>query len=354
MAKKKRNTGWITVLILGVIVALFVFIFVTKDSRGKLSQTTGQTGQEETAEGTEGQAPGASENKPDDNGTTEGASGNETEETIVRKIDNSKQYLGLYANEPQLVKPVEDSINTLGWFDTVDSPSKNKIAMCLDEHRYTAFITLEPVNMPLGDIVAGTFDDELTAYLENLSAGDRVNTELFIRFAHEMEMRDIYKTPWYPWQSWDSELYVEAWRHVVTLGREVAPNVKWVWSPNRADEFTIPYYPGDDYVDYVSMSLNDVADRPSFAEFYEEIGRRDYLEAYNKPIIIGECAKSGADPQVRADYIAGALDFIRDYEGCIGIMFFNEDVEESRQFRFTDEPTIVDTFNEHAATWSRK
>ena len=162
-----------------------------------------------------------------------------TEPPIVEYlIDNDSKYVGCYINEVNEADVFEGSINTLGWFDTFDKISTTKLGLCLDEHQYVAFITLEPERMSLSGIVNGDFDDKIIAYLQECSKGDRVHTELFVRLMHEMEMRPAYSSPWYIWQGYDAELYIQAWIHIVTLGREYAPNIKWVWSPNRADKYT--------------------------------------------------------------------------------------------------------------------
>ena len=107
----------------------------------------------------------------------------------------------------------------------------------------------------------------------------------------------------------------------MNLGREYAPNVKWVWSPNRADEYTTKYYPGDEYVDYVGLTLNNTLDsRESFQQFYENEGQRDYLEAYNKPIIFGEIAEHSTSDEVRNEYIQSVFDYLGTYDKCIGFI----------------------------------
>jgi len=282
--------------------------------------------------------------------TTEKAvSEKETEpvDQTYRAIDTEKKYCGVYCQEFGEITLFGDSVNVMAWFDQFDRPSENKISLCLDSHMYTAFISLQPTNLNMALVSDGYYDELIIGYLKLLSLGNRANTELFVRFAHEMEMNPAYGQGWYSWQTNDSAMYVNAWRYIVGLGRQYAPNVKWVWSPNRANEYTFDYYPGDAYVDYVSLTLNNTLDsRGSIKQFYENEGKRAYLERYNKPIIFGEAAEhsdSGND-EFRRQYIKGLFEYLSSYDRCAGIVFLNEDIDAGRQYMFTDCPSIVDTF----------
>jgi beta-mannanase len=60
------------------------------------------------------------------------------------------------------------------------------------------------------------------------------------------------------WVAWhrDPQLYVEKWRLLARLVRELAPNVALVWTPFFVGDDSVPlerYYPGDDYVDWVGI-----------------------------------------------------------------------------------------------------
>lgn len=95
---------------------------------------------------------------------------------------------------------------------------------------------------------------------------------IFIIFAHEMN------GSWYPWSVWidknnnltkdkgeetghTPEKYQEAFRNVSAIFHKKAPNVAMVWCPNqgwlgkeRIDPYT-PFYPGDEYVDWVGLDF---------------------------------------------------------------------------------------------------
>jgi hypothetical protein len=138
-------------------------------------------------------------------------------------------------------------------------------------------ITLEPYD-GLGAVTAAS-----AAELADLLAGywttKKVRT--FVRFAHEMN------GSWYPW-SQQPAAYISAFRRVAAAVHERAPGSAMVWAPNQgwgypfpagpfaakagspvmaeldtdgdghlspADDPYAPYYPGDDAVDWVGMSL---------------------------------------------------------------------------------------------------
>ncbi|WP_273379283.1 stalk domain-containing protein [Symbiobacterium thermophilum] len=70
---------------------------------------------------------------------------------------------------------------------------------------------------------------------------------VFLRFGNEMNGN------WVPWYG-NPELYKEKFRLVARIMREEAPNVAMVWAPNFVGADYMPYYPGDEWVDWVGVS----------------------------------------------------------------------------------------------------
>ena len=284
------------------------------------------------------------------NKTAETATSEESvlkQEEIKYPIKTENKYIGLYLDDLNVYEiQLKDAVNCVAWFQKLDEPSSAtyKMSQGLDEHLYTPFITLEPGSYSLYDIANGTYDDVLKEYF-SLFTGERSNTDVFIRFAHEMEMRPSYGQAWYSWQSYDYDTYVKAWKHVVDLGRQIAPNIKWVWSPNRADEYSYPYYPGDDYVDFVSLSLNNTSYQyTSFEQFYTSVGTKEFLERYNKPIIIGECAEHSYDPYVKSEYLKSILSYLENDDRIVGIVYLDKNIDGQRMYKFTDNQEQLDDF----------
>ena len=92
------------------------------------------------------------------------------------------------------------------------------------------------------------------------------------------------------------QMYVKAWQHVVHIFREAgADNIIWIWAPTGIDVGDIhwtDYYPGDDYVDWVGVSvysfLGDGDPEPQIMGIYNDYAAR-------KPIMIAECGAGDAD-----------------------------------------------------------
>jgi beta-mannanase len=103
----------------------------------------------------------------------------------------------------------------------------------------------------------------------------------------------------YPWSTRDAALFRVAFRHVVSVFRaEGVTSVRWVWSP-AGEPGAAAFYPGDDVVDYVGLTVLGDAEwdrelgfaRRSFAELLAP--RYAEVAALNKPIIVAELGVSG-------------------------------------------------------------
>ncbi len=138
-------------------------------------------------------------------------------------------------------------------------------------------ITLEPYD-GLGAVTAASAA-ELADLLADYRTTNGVRT--FVRFAHEMN------GSWYPWSQQPAD-YISAFRRVAAAVHDRAPGSAMIWAPNQGwgypfpsgdfaaapgssvmaeldtdgdgrltttDDPYAPYYPGDDAVDWVGMSL---------------------------------------------------------------------------------------------------
>jgi parallel beta-helix repeat protein len=133
----------------------------------------------------------------------------------------------------------------------------------------TPLLTLEPWGSAdiLDVINNGMLDSYFEKYARDLknwtheswtvngASGER--KQLFLRFAHEMNLHDEA----YPWSNKSPSSYKNAWRRVHTIFEEqglTRGDVQWVWCVSNYD---VPfdgykaeeYYPGDDYVDWVGI-----------------------------------------------------------------------------------------------------
>ncbi len=99
-------------------------------------------------------------------------------------------------------------------------------------------------------------------FVTNCAAADM---PIFLRFAHEAN------GDWYPWHprfsdrynipdTVSNETYIAGYRHFAELVHSNAPNVAMVWAPNQGNgpdplPFYEDVYPGDEYVDWVGLSV---------------------------------------------------------------------------------------------------
>jgi len=142
-------------------------------------------------------------------------------------------------------------------------------------------------------------DDYLRGWAQ---AARHADTPIFLRYASEMNG---------DWQAWSGnpKLYIEKWRTMARVMREVAPNVILVWCPFAQPQRSIPdYYPGDEYVDWVGVNIYSVLRHDGdpaklAAEQPTELLRYVYdLYADRKPIAVCEyaathfCAATGRTP----------------------------------------------------------
>lgn len=137
-------------------------------------------------------------------------------------------------------------------------------------------LTLEPMNG-----LAGVTPEASAALAKDLADFNSQGVPVIVRFAHEMN------GSWYPWGQQPAQ-YIAAFRTLADAVHRDAPGSAMMWAPNygggypfaggqfeakpgtperaaldtdgdgtlsMADDSYAPYYPGDDAVDWVGMSL---------------------------------------------------------------------------------------------------
>lgn len=112
---------------------------------------------------------------------------------------------------------------------------------------------------------------------------------IFLRFACEMN------GDWVVWHG-DPQKYIEKFRTVAKVMKEEAPNVAMVWSPGDVPAYSMhQYYPGDEYVDWVGVSLyvepysnGDKADPMLATSPVERLDELYRTYADRKPLMLSE------------------------------------------------------------------
>ncbi len=197
-------------------------------------------------------------------------------------------------------------------------------------------------------------DDE---YLRGWAEAARhAGVPVFLRYASEMNGT---------WQAYSGNPaeYVEKWRLVYRVMKEIAPNVVMIWCPFATPRSNIAsYYPGDDYVDWVGVNIysvvhqdGDLAKPPS----EDPVALLKYvydLYADRKPIAICEY---GATHYCRAEQ-RDVTDFaikqmsrlysalVRDFPRVRMINWFSvnavADNLADNNYSLTDNPRVLDVY----------
>jgi Glycosyl hydrolase family 26 len=238
---------------------------------------------------------------------------------------------------------------------------KLEVAQIAQQHAMF-FLTLEPV-----DGLQTVTSQTATALADTLATWNEEGVDVFVRFGQEMN------GSWYPWGQRPTE-YIRAFRMIADAVHRIALKSVMVWSPNYAggypflnelynakptdadfqvmdtnhdgklttyDDAYTPYYPGDDAVDWVGLTLynwgchfpwgpNIAAESNKFVEqvtgtynglcgnesmdgnFYQE-----FAVGHNKPMALSETAafydeanagQGSTNLQVKQDWMSQVLD----------------------------------------------
>ncbi len=199
----------------------------------------------------------------------------------------------------------------------------------------------------LSRILAGGHDDYVRAFAGRVA---RYARPLLLRWAHEMNGH------WYPWGTAGGSAaeYIAVWRRVWELFRaEGASNAAWVWSPNVLDHCVAfePYYPGDDYVDWVGLDGYNWGGLGRWRSF-----RRLFVPSYQRlaalspqPIMIAETASAEAGGD-KAGWITEALTQVipNELPRVRAVIWFNQ--KKERDWRIESSPKSRQAFAAAVAT----
>ncbi|NKX45652.1 glycoside hydrolase family 26 protein [Roseicyclus persicicus] len=218
----------------------------------------------------------------------------------------------------------------LPWQD-VYLPSLAEADAYASERGRSVLVTIEPWtwtrderNRPevlIAGIQAGDFDGNMATICGILGGFQSAVT---VRWAHEMEDRSGQ----FIWAGWTPETYIAAYRRMVDVCRAEAPEVDFMWSPLGLDRFE-EYYPGDDYVDVVGLSVfglqpweqRVLGGERSFREILEP--RYERALQFGRPIVVAELGYVGDQA-----YVDRWTDDVRqDIEGMpalVAVIYFNQ------------------------------
>ena len=170
-------------------------------------------------------------------------------------------------------------------------------------------------------IERGTYNGNMTAVCEALST---LKSPVTLRFAHEMD--DL--SGQFIWSGWEPDTYIGAFRKMIDLCRESAPNISVMWSP-LGNENMKDYYPGDNYVDLVGLTVFGLQawDQAKYGRdrTFDEIFAPRYERAasFGKPVVVAELGYVG-----RENYVEAWKNTVRvekaAYPSLVGVVYFNQ------------------------------
>ncbi|PTR13527.1 endoglucanase [Cereibacter azotoformans] len=167
----------------------------------------------------------------------------------------------------------------------------------------------------------GSYDANMKAVCDVLAV---LQSPVTLRWAHEMEN----SAGQFIWSGWNPQDYIEAFRRMTSLCREAAPGVRIMWSP-AGEEGLEAYYPGDEFVDLVGISVFGLQAYDRFEvnrdrSFVDVMGPRYQRAAqFGKPVVVAELGVSGS-----ADYVASWENAVRQpgpgYSDLVGVVYFDQ------------------------------
>lgn len=218
----------------------------------------------------------------------------------------------------------------LPWED-VYLPSLNDADAYAQERGRALLVTLEPWTWSRSErntpqylrrgIATGEYDENMRQICTVMG---ELQSSVTLRWGHEMDD----SSGQFIWAGWKPEDYISAYRRMIDICRIAAPNIRAMWSP-LGDEGMQAYYPGDDYVDIVGVSVFGLQawDQAKFGGdrgFTDIFGPRyERAATFGKPVVVAELGYSGS--QVYVDNWENSVRITRpEYPQLVGLVYFDQ------------------------------
>ena len=249
-----------------------------------------------------------------------------------------------------------DLISQFIIFDVNDWEHTKQYADVAKENGSTLVITWMPNGHTAQGIVDGDADDYIRDYAKGIKS---YGEELWLRPLHEAN------GDWYDWGvgkagagNTDANV-AEAFRHIVNIFREEnVTNVKWVWTTNASNQgsgttFT-GNYPGDDYVDYISIDGYNWGKSQDWSNWqsFKQVFRASYkaLENINKPLFIAEISSS----ELGGDKAAWITDMFEQFKGefsrVFAVMWFSQSKDYEGDWALNTSDAAVEAWKAGVAS----
>ncbi len=226
-----------------------------------------------------------------------------------------------------------DLISYFALFDINDWNATEQYANVAKNNGSTLVVTWMANGYNAQELVNGKADEYIRDYAKGVK---NYGEEIWLRPLHEAN------GDWYDWGvgkegagNTDANV-AEAFRHIVKIFREEnVTNVKWVWTTNASNAGTgttlTGNYPGDEYVDYISIDGYNWGKCQSWSSWqtFSQVFKKAYnaLANIDKPLFIAEISSSELGGN-KAEWITDMFDhFATDFSRVFAVMWFSQSKE---------------------------
>ncbi|MDZ4134635.1 MAG: beta-mannosidase, partial [Paracoccaceae bacterium] len=217
--------------------------------------------------------------------------------------------------------PWEDvALETLVAADDYALQRKRALVITIEPWTWTRDERNTPQFLQRG-IAEGYYDANMRSVCQVIGT---LKSPVTVRWGHEMEVKDNQ----FIWSNWQPDVYISAYRRMIEICRAAAPQINVMWSP-LGEEGLEKYYPGDDVVDLVGVSIFDLQPWEikvlGKERTYEERIREAYgrVVGFGKPVVVAELGYSGS-----ADYVESFENAVRvpleGLENLVGVIYFDQ------------------------------
>jgi mannan endo-1,4-beta-mannosidase len=263
-------------------------------------------------------------------------------------------YLGVYENgPPRTYQPVTDFAtaagrppNLVGYYSGWPQRFATNFAETVRRHGGVTILQMDPTNVAVAAIAAGGYDPYLRSFADSVRD---FGGPVVIGFGHEMN------ATWYSWGYGTvlPRVFVDAWRHIVTVFRgQGADNVTWLWTLQADEPGTGPieeWWPGGRYVTWVGIDGYYYRPSDTFASVFGKTIAQ-VRRFTGKPVLLSETAVGPLAGQ--SAKIPGLFAGMHQYH-TLGLVWFDiaQDAGLYHQdWRIEDSPPAEAAFRLGAST----
>ena len=249
-----------------------------------------------------------------------------------------------------------DLISHFALFDVNDWNNVKTYADVAKQTGSTLVVTWMANGYGAQDIVDGRTDNYIREFAKGVKS-----------FGDEIWMRPLHEAngDWYDWGvgkagagNTDANV-AEAFRHIVKIFRdENVTNVKWVWTTNASNQGSgttlTGNYPGDAYVDYISIDGYNWGKSQSWSNWqtFSQVFKKAYnaLASIDKPLFIAEISSSEKGGS-KAEWITDMFEQFRtNFSRVFAVMWFSQSKENEGDWALNTSQAAVDAWKAGVAS----